>query len=327
MFFITIKGKEDELMVRKLIVCVIGVVFMAGCSGGDGSSTARGGDSGSTITQTGQYNGLTTPALFTVTNAKALSSDAYTTNRVVATATGVGKITTISGATPCLLQGITSTLKERVTSTLLRSSSSNKIVALTIKDTITGMSGSITYQTELDQTTGNFTGKITFTEYQDTASSATITGTTDFTGNLNTATSIFTSLNMQMNSLLGILGGTSFTLNGTISFSGGKLNVVSIASVVLTNNSTGNAYWFKDYAFTYSGNMVTISGTYYDPSEGYVVVTTITPLTAASADAIPLSGELLFTGTNKTAVRLTFTDSGQTVEVDTAGNSIFTIVP
>ncbi len=217
-------------MVRKLIVCVIGVVFMAGCSGGDGSSTARGGDSGSTITQTGQYNGLTTPALFTVTNAKALSSDAYTTNRVVATATGVGKITTISGATPCLLQGITSTLKERVTSTLLRSSSSNKIVALTIKDTITGMSGSITYQTELDQTTGNFTGKITFTEYQDTASSATITGTTDFTGNLNTATSIFTSLNMQMNSLLGTL--SDWKPGGTWSSSTPSIATVNTVGVI-----------------------------------------------------------------------------------------------
>ena len=98
-------------------------------------------------------------------------------------------------------------------------------------------------------------------------------------------------------------------------------------SMLITNNTTGRTYWLKDYLLNLSGDMLTISGTYYHPTHGYVVMSTITPLTVTGIDATPTSGELLFAGSNGTKARLTFTSVGYTIEVDAAGSGTFVTLP
>ncbi len=307
-------------MVRKLFLWSIGMTLLGGCG-------YYGGDTPEKST-TNQYVGLTTPARITSANAKTLSENAYSTDRIVASATRVGKATTDVSSSPCLLQSFSSTLQGSVMSSLLRSSASNKIVASAIQQNISGSRGSLSYKADLDLKTGNFAGTLTFDQYQNTNTSAAITGTTDYSGHLEPTTSRFTTLNMRMNSLNAtIAGGKSYTVSGTISFSNANLNDVSIASVVLTNNSTGSTHWFKDYQMTHTGNTLTIKGTYYEPTEGYVSMSTITPLSVAAADAAPLSGKLLLTGSDNTKARVTYTNSIQTVEADTAGSGTYTVIP
>jgi hypothetical protein len=89
-----------------------------------------------------------------------------------------------------------------------------------------------------------------------------------------------------------------------------------------------------DFTLTLSGSSLTVSGTYFDPVLGYVVLSTITPLTVTTIDATPTSGQLLFSGNGGTKVRLTFFSIGRnsgggnpTVEADTAGNGNYVVIP
>lgn len=129
-----------------------------------------------------------------------------------------------------------------------------------------------------------------------------------------------------MDVLSGSWGGSSKTITGTISLVQTDLAKTITISAVLFDTGTNSSYWFNDLVFTFVETSLTVSGTYYDPIHGYAVISTVTPLTS-SAFANPATlGQLLFTGSNGSKARLTFTSSGETVEVDTAGNDVFVIV-
>lgn len=125
-------------------------------------------------------------------------------------------------------------------------------------------------------------------------------------------------------------GGNSYTAGGNISLSqaDGTKNVK--ISLVMKNGSTGKTYWIKDYAYSItsgSPQTLTITGTYYDHDYGYVTISTLTPLQVTSLNTWPTAGVLLFSGSNGSKARMTFTFSGYTVEVDTNGNGSFITVP
>lgn len=302
-------------MYKKLLVTIAGFSLLAGCGGGSGGVAPAAGPT---------YKGVTTQAVVTNSNAKVLSADAYDGAQVSSAAANVSK--QAEGQRAPLLQE-TAGLLEGSVSALFSSKTSSKAVAATAQDTIYGYSGSYTYSINVNQATGAFDGTISFSQYGSASTSPRLNGSIAFSGVFNQQTDSFSSLNITMTSVTSSYGNRSFTMAGSISYSYSISSRVITMSVLLTDNNSGRTYWEKDFTMTLSAGSLTISGTYYDPLHGYVVISTLTPLAVSSFDGSPTAGQLLFTGQNGTKARLTFNNGSYTVEADTNGSGNFVAVP
>ncbi len=304
-------------MFKKLTLIVAGISLLAGCGGGGGS----------TASAPPSYVGSTNQATITTSNAKALSSDAYTGSQLTAAASGAGKVTADMSGQSALLQETAGILENSVATIIAKHNSAAKLAAATAQDIKNGYNGSISYTITYDQNTGSFTGTITFSQYQDSSTSAVLTGSMSISGVYNKTAGTFTSMNISVNSLTGTYNGKSYTLTGTMAFSISGATKTVTMSVVLVDNVSGRTYWIKDFTLTLAGNSLTVTGTYYDPVHGYVVISTVIPLTVSTIDAAPIAGQLLFSGSNGTKVRLTFSNGGSIVEADTSGSGTYAVVP
>jgi hypothetical protein len=307
-------------MLKRGFLVLAGLSLMAGCGGGGGGSSS-GGNFG--------YTGVTTQASVTSSNAKALSVDAYSGTQISSATTGVAKEAGDTNGQSALLQQAAGILERSALSSVTASKSTSKAVAasVAVTDTINGFSGSYSYSITVDPFSGAFSGTVSFSQYKETFISPTISGAMTFSGVYNQSTGAFSGLNISLSNLNGTEGGKSFNMAGTLAYSTvGATNTISM-SVVLTDNLSGRTFWLKDFTLVQTGTSLTVTGTYYDPIYGYVTISTVTPVTAATLDATPTSGQLLFSGSNGTKARLTFTSGGSTVEVDSAGNGIYVVVP
>lgn len=295
-------------------------LLLVGCGGGAGD-----GGSGGSVSPT--YSGSTTQAIVTTSNARAISADAYSASQLASAVSGVAKSAGDSNGHAPLLQNLAVILEGSVATILGPSKTSAKVAAATAQNTVMGFSGSFSYSINYDQVTGAFNGTVSFSQYRETAFSATISGSMDFSGVYNQPAASFTSLNISMKNLNGSQGGKSFSLAGNLAYSSGIGTKSVTMSVLLIDNLTSRTYWAKDFALTLVGSLLTMSGIYFDPLYGFVVISTVAPLTVASMDAVPTAGQLLFAGANNTKARLTFAGSGYTVEADTAGNGNYVVVP
>lgn len=304
-------------MYKKLLLILAGLSLLAGCGGG-GSTT-----SGSSPT----FNGTTTQAIVTTSNAKTLSADAYTGTQLSSEILGVAKQADNNNCQPALLQEVAVILENAVATIVAPPNGTAKTVAATAQDTIFGFTGSYSYNIGYDQVSGAFSGIISFTQYKDTSTSAALSGSITFNGVLNPATGKFISLNISLNSLTEVYGSKTYGMYGSVVYNTNGTTKSVTMSVLLTDSASGHTYWVKEFTLTLTGTSMTAAGTYYDPIHGYVVMSTITPLTVLSIDAVPTAGQLLFTGRNGTKARLTFTNSSYTVEADAAGNGTYVVVP
>lgn len=301
----------------RILAIVAGLWLMAGCGGGGG-----GGSQGPV------YNGVATPAVVTSSNAKALSVDAYSGAQMSAAVAGTAKLAGSSDGQG-LLTSAAFALTDSVTNAVAASRPLAKTVAATaaVQNTIPGYSGSLSYNISADTVTGAFSGTITFSQFREMATSPLIDGSIDFSGVYNQSTSTFSSMTINIKSITATSGSRSFTLSGSESSSISGTTQTLTLSVLLTDNQTGRTYWAKDYVITLTGSTsLTVSGTYYDPIHGSVVISTTATLTVSAPDAMPTAGQLLFTGANGTMARLTFNSTGYIVEVYT-GSGSFTVVP
>lgn len=306
-------------MYKRLLLVLAGVSLLAGCGGGGGGSSAGGGSG---------FNGTTTQATVTTSNARAVSADAYAGSQFSASVSGIAKQPSADSMQTPLLQQTAGILENSVKAVIGSPNSSAKVVDATAQNTVNGFSGSFSYTITFDQTTGAFNGTITFSQYKDTATSPSITGSMAFSGVYNQTSGLFTSLNISMSSLSGAKDGKSYSLAGSVLFNTSGVTKTVTMSVVLTDNVSGRTYWVKDYLLVLTGSTLTMIGTYYDPIHGFVVISTAVPLTVSTIDAMPSAGQLLFTGVNNTKARLTFTGGGVfSVEADTTGNGTYVVVP
>jgi hypothetical protein len=267
----------------------------------------------------------------TSSNAKVVSVDAVQGAQDAATVGVLGKSATeIQENSPQQLS-IVKLLEDSIVHISTNNISPNAVVGKTVDATVqstqNGYSGSYSSTINGNDATGAFSGTITFNSYREFSYSPAISGNVAFSGVANTSTSVITSLNMTISNLQGVIGSQSNTLNGSISVSNnGTIKTLNI-SLVRLDNVTNNTYWMKDFSFVLNGNAMTISGTYYDHVHGYVVVSTVAPLTASTYSSNPTSGQLLFTGNNGTKARLTYTTLGYILEVDSSGNNTFVVIP
>jgi len=291
----------------------VAVAFgLAGCGGGSG-----GGSSVDT-----SYKGSTTQATVTASNASALSVDAIQGAQNIAALDVLGKSVTDTSESSPLIPTIANILEDSIIRILPKSAVA-KTVAGTAQDTVNGYSGSYSYSVNANESTGAFTGSIRFNSYKEDQYSPSISGYMSCYGIVNTATGNIVSINMSISDLQAASG----TLNGNIAISNGTTSTNMNISIVLLDNTDNKTYWLKDFSLVLTNGMMSISGTYYDHDYGYVVISTVIPLTVSTYSSIPTSGQLLFTGSNGTKARLTYTDSGYTVEVDASGNNTYVVIP
>ena len=290
------------------------------------------GGGGDDTTQAVTYSGAITRATVSSTNAKALSVDAYEGGQV-GSSLGVLGVATESSPTAtetARLQRLGTTLTGCVRRVVSAPSATGgaTLTGASVQNDVTGAyGGSMHYTINADESTGAFSGTMTFSSFRDTASSGSMTGSVSFTGVLNLSTRNFSQFNVTISSLAVTESGQTYTAGGTLSLKVSGSTETMTMSLVLQESATGYSCWAKDYTYTLSSGTLTLSGTYYDSVHGYVTVTTLTPLTVATADAWPTAGQLLFTGASGTKARLTFTATSYTVEVDQYATGVYVVVP
>ncbi|WP_136513011.1 hypothetical protein [Geomonas edaphica] len=207
----------------------------------------------------------------------------------------------------------------------------NKVADATItdQDTINGYSGSISYSMTASDN-GTASGTIVYNSYKSYANAPLIDGSVNFSATYNTSTASLSSFRMTFVNVTASTGTESVTLAGTLAISGTESTITTTITMTLTDNVTHKTYGMSNYQLVMtqsaSGISMTLSGTYYDPVHGYVVISTVSPVTTSYASGVPDSGVLLFTGSNGTRARLTFTSTGYVVEAD-SGTGTFVVVP
>jgi hypothetical protein len=302
-------------MFKHTILIFAGISLLAGCGGGSGGGN-------NTVIVPAAYTGSTSQATITTSNAKALSADAYAGTQL-SSAVSAAKIAAEQSDRAALVQRTAAILENSVATVVGGNKSSAKVVASYTQRTVNGYSGSMSFSINLNDTTGDFNGTVTFSQYKQTSSdTASISGTVDISSCYNSS-----SVNMSNILLTGTGAGQSYTLTGGMNTSISGTTKTETMSIVLSDNVSSRTYWMKDFTFVLAGNSLTISGTYYDHVHGYVVISTVDPLTASSIDADATSGRLLFTGNNGTKARLTFTGGIPVVEADTSGSGTFVVIP
>jgi hypothetical protein len=306
-------------MYKRLLLVLVGFSLLAGCGGG----------SGSTVSLPSTYTGNTAQAAVTTSNAKTLSSNAYSGYQAAASINVLREINNNNYDQSPLLLDVVSTLDSSVSTIVQEPKTASKTVkaATTVQNTIPGYSGSFSYTISVDTTSGATSGTLSYSQYKSSSTSITMAGTVTFDGVFNISTSSFTSLSMFFNNVTATSGSVSINMNGSFAESISGSTKTYTMTIAVTDNVSNSTTLLKDYTLTLTGSSLNITGTYYNPTHGYVVITTVTPLTVSALSAMPTSGQLLCTGSNGTKARLTFASSGYTVEADTAGNGTFVVVP
>lgn len=309
-------------MIRRFLVAAL-LSLMAGCGGG-------GGDNGPAAPS--GYTGNTAPAEISAANAKEIALDAYAGGEF-ATSLGMLKTTTTEASAPNqpMLQEIVGTLQDSVASLAPAQKQAAKVASATasVQDTIYGYSGSFSYDFTVSDS-GAARGTIVYNAYMVDSYSAEINGTLSFSANYNQSTESFSSFRMTFAGLTASGDGEDISMSGTVAVSISGYTSATTMNMVLTDNVALRTYGLSNYRMvlveTDNGTSLTLSGAYYDSVDGYVVISTVTPVTTSYLSYEPDAGVLLFTGSNGTKARLTFTDSGYIVEADT-GTGTFVVVP
>ncbi|RMG59017.1 MAG: hypothetical protein D6713_06500, partial [Deltaproteobacteria bacterium] len=213
------------------------------------------------------------------------------------------------------LRELFSSLEKKVNrrSAELFAANSSYTVATPVQGTETGAcGGTFSISGDIDFSTGNFTVSFSIDHYSDCV--FTYTGSGSATGVMNVNTYRVKRITMNYSRLTVEFNGWSFTGRGTYFINQELVPVMERLDFVSRDDSTGKLYWYRDYQFrteeksdgTGTYYEISISGTFYDSTEGYVLVTTEVPLIIYAGNQWPSSGTLLVTGDGGTWARLEF---------------------
>lgn len=308
---------------KRLFAFMVMVALLAGCGGGgdEGSSTDG-------LPQ--QYTGNRSEAAITTSNARAMATSAYDGTVLVGTLNVLGKAAgDDSIEMPSLLEAV-EIMENAATSASVEPKTSAKSAEASVSesDRTYGYSGYYDFDFTLDTVSGDTNGAISFVNYRPSSYSGTMNGRFTFSGLFNKQTGNFTRLKMTFPNITLTGGTSSYTISGDVEASNsGSMKILKM-TLAVTDNASKLTAAIKDYTLTLTNNSsLTCTGTFYDPIQGYVTVSTPSPLIVSSLSARPTSGQLLVTGSNGTKARLTFSSGGYTVWVDATGNGTFVAAP
>ncbi len=317
---------KNSLRIMGVGLAVLLAVSLTACGGGGGGGGSPAGAS---------YTGLITQATIDENNAEDLVTGAYQGGHTGAVIGNVGAIQTGQSGNvgrPRMLK-VSQVLEGALRQVDLMSRSSGSFVGTiyTESDTIYGdCGGSASYTVRVDDETGDFSGSATFINYCDDG--VTISGGASFSGQVDIYEELL-NFSFSFNNLTGTLGSDSFTLDGDISVDVTGSSAIMIMTMLLRDNSTGEVCLVEDYNMTVTVGWdyvdVEVSGRYFDPDYGYVIITTPTPFRIYYDNYFPSDGVLVVIGDTgigggSTNARLTvLSPTTYQVEADTNGDGTY----
>lgn len=289
-------------------VCVTMMLcLLASCGGGGGDQPV----------DKSKYTGTTTRASISTTNAVAFTSDAFAAGSIGSSSNIIGVMVendTSPGGKTTTLPEVALVAREGIAQAATQKAAATSLTAVAASSTVYGaVGGSAAVSMELNETTGNFSGTMTFNNYQNAAGGPTITGSVHMTGIYNQTSGRYDSITIACSPLSATTAKGTATIYGTFTFSVDATGETLKMSCTVSVNASPN-YWVKDWTYTFSsGGTLTITGVYYHPAYGYVEVTTPTPLNVSSLYGTPTTGVFQAAGAHCSKARLTFTATGSTV--------------
>ena len=220
---------------------------------------------------------------------------------------------------------LSQTLKKAVQNIEISTNEGNVAVGAQESCTIPDLCGqNATYNINVNDTTGDFNGSLSFNGCN--IDGIGVSGGVSFSGGIDNAGNP-TAFNLSFNNLSMNDGVSSTTSSGTMSmiFNGSTVNAVM--SMLLRDNTSGDVNKIENLNVaiqdTGTTGVITVSGRFYDPAYGYVVLSTLTPFEISGNNEWPSSGLLRADGDNGTWATLEALSDAQhcRVRADTIANA------
>ena len=286
-----------------LLMSAIGILGLFACGGGGG------GGGNYFIEDIGlTYTGVTSQAVIDSNNAVELASGAFIGGE---TGSNFGIISSVTADQSKIvrvirLYEVVEIFSEPLYEIDFSNQRGDSLAVQTEQDTIQGdCGGSASYTVKVDDVTGGFTGSMTFNGY--CSENATITGTTGFSGQVDINTGDFLNFNFAIKMVNLTLENQSYTIDGDLSVDVSGLTSTASLEMKMKDNS-GDVFWVNNYVLNISEAFdyvdIEATGKFYNPTYGYVDLSTITPLRTYNIYEWPSSGELQIVGGEGTKARL-----------------------
>jgi hypothetical protein len=191
--------------------------------------------------------------------------------------------------------------------------------------------GSIQYDLDVNESTGDFVGSIFYNGFDDCETS--MSGTIQVSGQLNLQSGEFNHITMLFELLeLTEMSSESFVLSGRLEVSESYPTETIDVDLRVRDEDTGKVYWLDGYQLsvlygfdTQSFEEVTINaGRFYDPDRGYIDVHTQEPVRTFDGELWPSSGLYVAEGVMNASARLIFLSTViYQVEADVDGDGVY----
>lgn len=191
--------------------------------------------------------------------------------------------------------------------------------------------GSMSWSINFNDQTGGFTGSFNFNNYCE--DNTTLSGSIEAAGTIDPVTEDFGQISMTFIVFTIATPSDSFTAQGSFDINFSVSSIDFAINIYMREDSTGKVYWLDDFNMSVAEETgyadVEISGNFYDPDYGYVILSTSTPLRIYDSDDYPSQGILIVTGETgigggSTKARLTaHSSTTYEVEADTNGDGTY----
>lgn len=309
------------------ILCGVLAVFfsaaLVSCGGGGGSSNSL------------LYTGESTEAEITAANAVDLLTGSYMGGNMSQFPIPLGSVALGSSDVengPTLLS-VTRIMRDAVNRVDLGSPAQDATASGVINSsqTINGTcGGSATVSISYDEVTGEFSGTFSFSAYDECTE--VLNGSMQVTG-------VFEVLpggepgeiiNMRMTfNAISASGSNPFTIAGEVTISVNAPDETITMNILLQDGLTDKIFWVNNYSITVTQGAgftdISVSGTFYDPDEGFVTLSTPVLLHILDFDTWPTGGTLEIAGSKGTKARLIANSDGTTfyILVELTGDDLF----
>lgn len=305
-------GKQTSKKMNLGLASILLIFILSACGGGDGGGGGL------------AYSGPTTQATLTPGNAGDLATAAFDGSAAAYAIpeslpfASVSTTAAASGGTESRILLLAKTAKR-----LINILKDNQEIP-TVSNARVIIDGPGTYKGDVDGTliltmTDNGTsGTVgaTFIGFSDVAGEV-IDGTIIMTGIVsqtdpNDPATILMTASMTVSLTIKTAAGDDFSADGTmtsvLAIFADPITEKTTINMVLTDNNLQESYWVKDYTLTLTTDLfiktVALSGNceFYDPVEGYVIVSTPEALTVDDVSACPSAGTIKIEGENGFAI-------------------------
>lgn len=276
------------------------VVLLVACGGGGG-----GGGGGQPPLGEIAYTGKTTPAPITDENAERITSAAFLGPDLPTEDIGPFRMAADESTSPptarYVLRLLRDTIRQAIEQGVGRRDSARRSLYDTVTESWTDpgpCGGTAGYTVTANDVTGDFTGRVTFTNFDDCES--VVNGPATISGNIDLAMLAPNWMELHAGVITVVTGEESHSLSGTMSIDYRTYPLPVTMDMRFRDNGTGEVFWYEDYVTTEgtsgANQEMTISGKYYDPAYGFVVVSTESPFHTDMAGNWPFEGVLRATG-------------------------------